>query len=152
MIFLFYQFYSLAWSGLLVGYTVEILPYNMRAKGMTILFISVSLALFFNQYINPIALAAIHWKYYIVFVSLLWKALRRRLTVECVWLAFELVVVNNYYIETRNTSLEEIVKYFDGEDAIVGGGAASKKVSDLKESGQARTSMYTPNGTMKQRV
>jgi MFS family permease len=32
MIFLYYVFYNTAWSGLLVGYAVEILPYNIRAK------------------------------------------------------------------------------------------------------------------------
>ena len=32
MIFVFYVFYNTAWSGLLVGYGVEILPYNIRAK------------------------------------------------------------------------------------------------------------------------
>ena len=31
-IFLFYVFYNSAWSGLLVGYAVEILPYRLRAK------------------------------------------------------------------------------------------------------------------------
>lgn len=31
-IFIFYCFYNMAWSGLLVGYAVEILPYNIRAK------------------------------------------------------------------------------------------------------------------------
>jgi hypothetical protein len=32
MIFVFYVFYNTAWSGLLVGYTIKILPYNIRAK------------------------------------------------------------------------------------------------------------------------
>jgi hypothetical protein len=32
MIFLYYIFYNSAWSGLMVGYAVEILPYNIRAK------------------------------------------------------------------------------------------------------------------------
>jgi hypothetical protein len=31
-IFLYYVFYNSAWSGLLVGYAVEILPYRLRAK------------------------------------------------------------------------------------------------------------------------
>jgi MFS family permease len=31
-IFIFYVFYNSAWSGLLVGYAVEILPYRLRAK------------------------------------------------------------------------------------------------------------------------
>ena len=48
---------------------------------------------FFNQYVNPIALDAIGWKYYIVY---------------CVWLAVELAVVWFFYIETRNTPLEEV--------------------------------------------
>lgn len=112
MIFLYYLFYNTAWSGLLIGYTVEILPYNIRAKGMTLMFLCVDLALFFNQYVNPVALGALKWKYYIVY---------------CVWLGVELVVVYFFYIETRNTPLEEIAKYFDGDAAVVAGGAASYK-------------------------
>jgi sugar porter (SP) family MFS transporter len=78
MIYVYYTFYNMAWSGLLVGYTVEILPYHIRAKGMTVVWLSVDIALFFNQYVNPIALGKISWKYYIFY---------------CVWIAFELVVV-----------------------------------------------------------
>ncbi|KAK5447832.1 hypothetical protein LTS15_009331 [Exophiala xenobiotica] len=111
-IYIYYFFYNWAWSGMLVGYTVEILPYNIRAKGMTVMFLMVDLALFFNQYVNPIALANIKWKYYIVY---------------CVWLAAELVVVYIFYVETRNTPLEEIAKHFDGDDALLAGGAASHK-------------------------
>lgn len=32
MIFVFYVFYNTGWSGLLVGYGVEIPPHNIRAK------------------------------------------------------------------------------------------------------------------------
>jgi len=111
-IYIYYFFYNIAWSGLLVGYTVEILPYNIRAKGMTVVFLMVDIALFFNQYINPIALDNIGWHYYIFY---------------CVWLGVELVVVYFFYIETRNTPLEEIAKHFDGDQALLGGGAASSK-------------------------
>lgn len=116
MIFLYYAMYDLAWCGLLVGYTAEILPYNIRAKGLTVMFFSVDLSLFFNQYVNPIALGAIGWHYYIVYTC---------------WLAVELVVVYFFYIEVRNTPLEEIAKHFDGEDAIVGGAAATEKGHEL---------------------
>lgn len=116
MIFLYYLCYNTAWSGLLVGYTVEILPYNIRAKGMTIMFLCVDLALFFNQYVNPIALDNLKWKYYIFY---------------CVWLGVELVVVYFFYIETRNTPLEEICRVFDGDAAILAGGAASHKGAAL---------------------
>lgn len=34
-IFIYYVFYNSAWSGLLVGYSVEILPYRLRAKVCT---------------------------------------------------------------------------------------------------------------------
>lgn len=69
MIFLYYVCYNMAWSGLLVGYAVEILPYNIRAKGMCIVWFTVDAALFINTYVNPVALDNIGWKYYIVYVS-----------------------------------------------------------------------------------
>ncbi|PLB54785.1 hexose transporter protein [Aspergillus steynii IBT 23096] len=116
MIYVYYLFYNVAWSGLLVGYTVEILPYSIRAKGMTVMWFCIDAALFFNQYINPIALDNIGWKYYIFY---------------CVWLGFELVVVWFFYIETRNTPLEEIAKYFDGDNAMVGGVAGTQKAKEL---------------------
>jgi len=115
-IFLYYVFYNCAWSGLLVGYAVEILPYKLRAKGLTLMFLAVDLALFFNSYVNPVALAKLNWKYYIVY--------------DC-WLAFEFLVVYFYYIETRNTPLEEIVKYFDGEQALLGGDLATEKARQI---------------------
>ncbi|EHL01749.1 putative Lactose permease [Glarea lozoyensis 74030] len=115
-IFLYYVFYNSAWSGLLVGYGVEILPYKLRAKGLTIMFLAVDLALFFNSYVNPVALDHLGWKYYIVY--------------DC-WLAFELGIVYFFFIETRNTPLEEIVKYFDGEDALLGGNLATQKAKEL---------------------
>jgi sugar porter (SP) family MFS transporter len=104
MIFLYFTCYNLAWSGLLVGYTVEILPFEIRARGMAVMFLFVNIALFFNNYVNPIALEEIKWKYYIVY---------------CCWLAFELIVVYFLFVETRYTALEEIAKYFDGEDAAI---------------------------------
>lgn len=76
------------------------------------MFLAVDLALFFNSYVNPVALSALNWKYYIVYD---------------VWLFVELLVVYFFYIETRNTPLEEIVKYFDGEQALLGGDLATDK-------------------------
>jgi hypothetical protein len=111
-----YVFYNCSWSGLLVGYAVETLPYKLRAKGLTLMFLAVDLALFFNSYVNPVALGALDWKYYIVY--------------DC-WLAVEFVVVYLFYIETRNTPLEEIVKYFDGEQALLGGDLATEKARRL---------------------
>ena len=37
IIFAFYFFYDIAYTPMLVAYTLEILPFNMRAKGFAIL-------------------------------------------------------------------------------------------------------------------
>jgi len=107
---------------MLVGYTVEILPFQIRARGLAVMFFFVNAALFFNNYVNPVALSSIGWKYYIVYDS---------------WLAFELIFVFFFFPETRYTPLEEIAKYFDGEDAVVGGEAATLKSRNYLGSMQA---------------
>jgi MFS family permease len=66
-IFLFYGAYDLAYTPLIVSYTVEILPYHLRAKGFTVFNFAISLSLIFNQYANPIALDKLGWKYYVSF-------------------------------------------------------------------------------------
>lgn len=50
------------------------------------MFFFVNLALFFNNYVNPVALDEISWKYYIVY---------------CCWLSFELIVV--YFVSCPRT-------------------------------------------------
>ena len=57
-IWVFGIFYSLAWSGLLVGYAIEVLPYRLRGKGLMIMNMSVQCALTLNTYANPIAFKA----------------------------------------------------------------------------------------------
>ena len=64
-IFLYSSAYALAFTPLVIAYTVEIMPFNLRAKGLCVLNFVVSLALIFNQYVNPIALGALGWKYYV---------------------------------------------------------------------------------------
>lgn len=88
---------------LIVAYPVEILPYGLRSKGLMVVQVGVSASLVFNQYVNPIALDAIKWKYYIVF---------------CVFLAFEFLYCCFFVLETRGVDgplpLEEIAALFDG--------------------------------------
>jgi hypothetical protein len=55
----------LAFTPLIVAYTVEILPYAIRAKGFVVFNFAISLSLIFNQYVNPVAMKAISWKYYV---------------------------------------------------------------------------------------
>lgn len=63
----------------------------------------MSSALFFNQYVNAIALEALAWKYYLFY---------------CVFLVFEVAVIYFFIIETKYTPMEEINKFFDGENAV----------------------------------
>ncbi|KAI0828601.1 general substrate transporter [Trametes gibbosa] len=100
-IFLFYAFYDLAFTPLIVSYTLEILPYSLRAKGFNVFNFTISVALIFNQYVNPIALDKIGWKYYIVY---------------CAFLAFELGFLYFFVIETQNRTLEETAALFDGDE------------------------------------
>lgn len=67
----------------------------------------VSAALVFNQYVNPIALGRIGWRYYIVYTC---------------WLAFEFIYLFFTVVETKGKNgsplpLEEIARLFDGDDA-----------------------------------
>jgi hypothetical protein len=54
-----------------VSYTVEILPYQLRAKGFVVFNFAISLSLIFNQYVNPVALDTIGWKYYVSIIHTL---------------------------------------------------------------------------------
>lgn len=47
------------------------------------------------------------------------------------WIVFELCVVWKFFIETKNTPLEEIAKVFDGDTARIGGDAATTKARHL---------------------
>jgi sugar porter (SP) family MFS transporter len=117
-IFLYYASYDLAFTPLIVSYTVEILPYNLRAKGFTVFNFAISLSLIFNQYVNPIALDAIAWKYYIVYVC---------------WLCFEAVFCYLFVIETKNRTLEETAALFDGDEAAEQIAAAAHHVEGEKD-------------------
>jgi len=50
-IWIFSVSYALAWSGLLVAYTVEIVPYKIRAKGLMVMNFWIQVALVINQYV-----------------------------------------------------------------------------------------------------
>lgn len=85
IIFFYGIFYDIK-SGLMANYTTEILPYSLRAKGFVWMSFCVTAALFFNQFVNGLALDALAWKYYIFY---------------CVFLAFEIVIVYFFIVETR---------------------------------------------------
>ncbi|KAK3898272.1 sugar transporter [Staphylotrichum tortipilum] len=106
-IWIFGIFYSLAWSGLLVGYAIEILPYKLRAKGLMVMNMTVQAALTLNAYANPVAFKAWEghtWKLYLIYT---------------IWIFLELCFVYFMYIETKGPTLEELAKIIDGDEAAV---------------------------------
>jgi len=116
LIFVFMFFYNLAWSGLLIGYVVEISPFYLRSRYLTVMLLSVAVGLFFSNYVNPVALENITWRYYLCYIF---------------WLAVQSVVVYFFYIETKGHSLESIAICFDGDEARVGGQGATAKARQL---------------------
>ncbi|KAF4556055.1 Sugar (and other) transporter-like protein 38 [Elsinoe fawcettii] len=99
MIFLFYGVAGFAWPGLTISYCAEILPYNIRGKGMAITFAGQAAASVLNQYVNPIGLEAIQWRFYFVYIVIL---------------VFECISIYFLFPETKGPTLEEIAVIFDG--------------------------------------
>lgn len=103
-LFLFDIMYNVACNPLLYSYTTEIMPFYMRSRGLAIKNFVGQIALIINMYVNPIALAAIGYYYYIVFLAL-----------NCMWL----VLIYLFFPETKGYSLEELSMLFDGTDSVV---------------------------------
>lgn len=100
MIFVYYFHYDIAFTPLLYAYPTEIFPYYMRSTGLALTLFSSYLALIFNLFINPIAMAAITWKYYIVYCCLNFAI-------------FAFIYL--FYPETKGHSLENITEVFSDE-------------------------------------
>lgn len=98
-IFIFYFFYDIAWTPLFQAYPVEIYPYTLRSRSLSITLITSFTGLIIGNQVNPIAMDAIQWKYYIVF---------------CCLLAVLLVLIYFLFPETKGRTLEEIREVFEG--------------------------------------
>ncbi|KAG8800186.1 hypothetical protein FRC17_006948 [Serendipita sp. 399] len=100
---IYFLAYSIAYTPMLISYTVEILPYTIRAKGFSMMHMTVGIGITTNQFVNPIAFKALKWKLYIVY---------------CCWLVFELIYVFLYLVETKGKTLEETAALFDGKEVV----------------------------------
>jgi MFS family permease len=70
-LFLFNASYAIAFTPIPLLYVPEISPFSLRAKSAALLLLSQNIAQAFNQFVNPIALKAIAWKYFIVYVGVI---------------------------------------------------------------------------------
>lgn len=124
-LFIFFGFYDIAFTPLSIAYPVEILPFALRAKGLSVNLTTVFGAGFFNQYVNPIALEAVHWRFYFVYIGTL------TLMIPTIYFLFPEVSIpmlpseppvriaraNQLNFQTKGRTLEEIAAVFDGDDA-----------------------------------
>ena len=64
-VWVFGIFYDIGFSGLLVAYTVEVLPFHLRAKGIVIMNITVQATLALSAQTNPLAWNNLpaHWNF-----------------------------------------------------------------------------------------
>lgn len=71
--------------------------YTLRGKGLNIFQVVQNLVLIFNGFVNPVAMDAIEWKYYIMF---------------CCILGVEILICYFTFAETSCRSLEEVGKFW----------------------------------------
>ncbi|KAJ6028331.1 hypothetical protein N7540_003907 [Penicillium herquei] len=105
LIFLFQVCYSVAITPLSVSYPVEILPLHSRQKVMGISYIGNSCANLFNSFASPVAIEAIGWRYYLIYIVLL---------------AQFGVVAYFFFPETRGCGLEQIADLFESDKFLLG--------------------------------
>jgi hypothetical protein len=97
-LFLFDIMYNVACNPLLYSYATEVMPFHMRSRGLAVKNLVGQIALIINMYVNPIALSAIGYHYYIFFLCL-----------DCFWLG----VIWFFFVETRGYTLEEVQQFFE---------------------------------------
>ncbi|KAH7156477.1 general substrate transporter [Dactylonectria macrodidyma] len=103
MIFIFGAIYSVGITPLQALYPVEVLSFEMRAKGMAFSNLAVNAAGLLNQFAWPVAMDKIGWKTYIVFT---------------VWDAVQVFVVYMLIPETKGRTLEELDEIFTAKNPV----------------------------------
>lgn len=83
---------------------------------------------FFNTFVNPIALEAIGWKYYFVFIVVL------------IAMGF---TVYFFYPETRGHTLEHMAVIFDGDDAALSSEQTAARSPSIVSDAEKRKDVLT---------
>ena len=104
VLFFYDAVFNIACNPLIYCYMAEILPFYMRAKATAVAVSWSSALLVSNSYVNSIALDSIGWRYYLVYLGLLW-----------LWLTN----IYFFYPETKGIVLEGVAVQFEGDKAAV---------------------------------
>lgn len=100
VIFIYNTFYSLCWLPLVVAYPVELATTKQRGLFFSFTLFSINASSFVFNYISPIGLANIGWKFYII---------------QSLFDATLVVIIYFTFVETKGLTLEEVAIVFDGE-------------------------------------
>ncbi|KPA35667.1 mfs sugar transporter [Fusarium langsethiae] len=103
LLFAYSPCYCLALNTVTYTYLVEIWPYAERSRGIAIFQLFARCAEFFTTFANPIGLANISWRYFIIY---------------CCILAYEVVFVYFFFPETAGRTLEEATFLFEDEKSL----------------------------------
>ncbi|QDS73615.1 hypothetical protein FKW77_001841 [Venturia effusa] len=102
-LFLYDAAFNIGCNPLPYLYTIEVLPFGIRAKGMGLTIAVGEIALAINQYVNPVALDSIGYYYYIFYLGML-----------IIWI----LVIYFFFPETKGYSLEELSTIFEKEETV----------------------------------
>jgi len=102
-IFIFGAVYSVGFTPLQALYPVEVLSFEMRAKGMGFSGFAVAAAGLLNQFAWPVSMEKIGWHTYIIFT---------------IWCGIQTTVVFLWIPETKNRTLEELDEIFNSKNPV----------------------------------
>uniref|UniRef100_A0A8H8CJF8 Major facilitator superfamily (MFS) profile domain-containing protein n=1 Tax=Psilocybe cubensis TaxID=181762 RepID=A0A8H8CJF8_PSICU len=97
--------YNIAFNAMTYTFLVEVFPFHIRSKGISVFQWFGRMAGFFNQFVNPIGIQRAGWKYYIRFYDS-----------YCIFLAFEVLFVFFLFPETSGRSLEELAFLYEDDE------------------------------------
>ncbi|KAL2756720.1 hypothetical protein ACRALDRAFT_1062410 [Sodiomyces alcalophilus JCM 7366] len=103
MVFMFGSIYSVGITPLQALYPVEVLSFEMRAKGMAFSSLAVNAAGLLNQFAWPVSMEVLAWRTYIIFT---------------VWDAIQVVVIYFLLPETKGRTLEELDEVFQAKNPV----------------------------------
>ncbi|KAJ4858034.1 sugar transporter domain-containing protein [Trichoderma breve] len=103
LIFIFGSIFSIGITPLQSLYPMEVLSYEMRAKGSALSTLVISAAMLLNQFAWPVAIRNITWKTYIIFA---------------VWNMVQAATIYFFIPETKNRTLEELDEVFEAANPV----------------------------------